>query len=128
MGFLLSFFRDMGSQPIRAGLVPLVRQPSHRTYTCRVSAECVSGRGGPGRQACLGTPTHQRLDEPPPLLAHLLEVTVDVEDAVFLGQLDVGVDGKVHAGPAGAVTACNRTLAVNDGKNTVRTKISMKTF
>ena len=48
--------------------------------------------------------THQRLDEAPPLLSHLLEVPVDVEDAVLLRQLDVGVDGQVHAGPAGAVT------------------------
>ena len=38
------------------------------------------------------------------LQPHLLEVSVDVEDAVLFRELDVGVDGEVHARPAGAVT------------------------
>ena len=54
------------------------------------------------------TPSYHGLDESSALQPHLLEVSVDVEDAVLLRQLDVGVDGQVHAGPTGAVTDRNQ--------------------
>ena len=54
------------------------------------------------------TTTYHGLDESSALQPHLLEVSVDVEDAVLLRQLDVGVDGQVNAGPTGAVTDRNQ--------------------
>ena len=58
------------------------------------------------------TTTYHGLDESSALQPHLLEVSVDVEDAVLLRQLDVGVDGEVHAGAAGAVAEKRRLAAV----------------
>ena len=40
---------------------------------------------------------YQSFDESPALLADLLQVSVDIEDAVLLGKLDVRVDRYVHA-------------------------------
>ena len=50
------------------------------------------------------TSSYHCLDESLSLLPHLPNVSEDVEDAVLLRQLDVSVDGQVHAGAPGAVT------------------------
>ena len=47
--------------------------------------------------------SYQSLNEAATEAAHLLKVAVHIEDAVLLAQLDVGVDGDVDAGSAGAV-------------------------
>ena len=53
---------------------------------------------------CPGAATHDSLDKSAARLAHLLQVAVDVEHAVLLGQLDVGVNRQEHARATGAVT------------------------
>lgn len=59
---------------------------------------------GPGGGAGDVTVADLGLDQPPPEAPALLEVTEHIEDSVLLAQLDVGINGDVDTGSAGAVT------------------------
>ena len=48
--------------------------------------------------------TYQSLDKSSPLLSHFDQITVNVEYAVFLGQLDVGINGQVDSRTTGSIT------------------------
>lgn len=64
---------------------------------------------------------YQALHQPAALGPDLLDVPEDVDDAVLLGQLDVGVDGQVHPRPSGPVA--RRTKRTTGELNDLNAKL-----